>query len=166
LNRIYKKIMAIDVDKFERIMLNLISNAIKFTKPGGKITIKIHDFGDKVDISVKDTGVGIEKNKCSIIFERFRQVNTSLVKDTQGSGIGLSIVKSLVEMHDGHIKVDSEIGKGSEFILTFPVKILNDEELEGEYHNCVNNMKNDGVERAIIEFSDIYLQSNQELDIS
>jgi len=165
-SNIQKKIMAIDVDKFERIMLNLISNAIKFTKPGGKITIKIHDFGDKVDISVKDTGVGIEKNKCSIIFERFRQVNTSLVKDTQGSGIGLSIVKSLVEMHDGHIKVDSEIGKGSEFILTFPVKILNDEELEGEYHNCVNNMKNDGVERAIIEFSDIYLQSNQELDIS
>lgn len=161
-----KKIMAIDVDKFERIMLNLISNAIKFTKPGGKITIKIHDFGDKVNISVKDTGIGIEKNKCSIIFERFRQVNSSLVKDTQGSGIGLSIVKSLVEMHNGQIKVDSEIGKGTEFILSFPVKILNNEELDEEYYNCVNNMKNEGVERALIEFSDIYLPVNQELDIS
>jgi len=161
-----KKIMALDADKFERIMLNLISNAIKFTKPGGKITIKIHDLGDTVNVSVKDTGIGIEKNKWSVIFERFRQVNSSLVKDSQGSGIGLSIVKSLVEMHNGQIKVDSEVGKGTEFILSFPVKILSDEEMDDQYDNCVSNMKNDGVERTLIEFSDIYLPLSQEWDIS
>lgn len=157
-----QKIMALDVDKFERIMLNLISNAIKFTRPGGKITIKIHDLGDTVDVSVKDTGIGIEKNKWSVIFERFRQVNSSLVKDSQGSGIGLSIVKSLVEMHNGQIKVDSEVGKGTEFILSFPVKILNAEEMDDQYDNCVSNMKSDGVERTLIEFSDIYLPLNQD----
>ena len=160
-----KKIMALDVDKFERIMLNLISNAIKFTKPGGQITIKIHDLGDTVNISVKDTGVGIEENKCSIIFERFRQVNSSLVRDSQGSGIGLSIVKSLVEMHNGQIKVSSEVGKGTEFILSFPVKILKDEEIDTAYDSS-DDIKNDGVERSLIEFSDIYLPADQELDIS
>lgn len=159
-----KKIMALDVDKFERIMLNLISNAIKFTKPGGKIVIKIDDVGDTVNVSIKDTGIGIEESKWSIIFERFRQVNSSLVRDSQGSGIGLSIVKSLVEMHNGQIKVYSEMGKGTEFILSFPIKILKDEERDTEYEQS-GNMKNEGLEKALIEFSDIYLPIEQKLDI-
>lgn len=159
-----RKIMALDVDKFERIMLNLISNAIKFTKPGGEITIKIDDLGDTVNISVRDTGIGIDKSKWSMIFERFRQVNSSLVRDSQGSGIGLSIVKSLVEMHKGQISVDSEVGKGTEFIMTFPVKILEDESIDAKNESSIG-IKNEGLEKALIEFSDIYLPIEQELDI-
>jgi len=161
---VQKKIMAFDVNKFERILLNLVSNAIKFTKPGGEIFIKVRDLNDVVKISVKDTGVGIEKNKLAIIFDRFRQVNSSLAKESQGSGIGLSIVKSLVEMHNGQIEVDSEVGVGTEFILSFPVKILSSDEIDDKYDDSVN-MRNDGVERALIELSDIYLPVDQHQDI-
>lgn len=164
LSEVQEKVMALDVDKFERILLNLISNSIKFTKPGGEILITVHDLVDTVKISVKDTGIGIEKNKLDIIFDRFRQVNSSLVKDSEGSGIGLSIVKSLVEMHKGKITVLSEVGIGTEFIMVFPVKILSDEEMDAIYDDSVN-MKNDGVERTLIEFSDIYLPMDQQKDI-
>ena len=161
LSDVKEKVMALDVDKFERILLNLISNSVKFTKPGGEILITVHDLADTVEISVKDTGIGIEKNKLDIIFDRFRQVNSSLIKDSEGSGIGLSIVKSLVEMHKGKITVLSEEGVGTEFIISFPVKILSDEEMDDIYDNSFN-MKNEGVQRALIEFSDIYLPIDQQ----
>lgn len=164
LSDVQEKVMALDVEKFERILLNLISNSIKFTKPGGEIIITVHDLVDTVKVSVKDTGIGIEKSKLDIIFDRFRQVNSSLIKDSEGSGIGLSIVKSLVEMHNGKITVLSEVGIGTEFILSFPVKILSDEEMDIIKDNSVN-MKNEGVERALIEFSDIYLPKEQYKDI-
>lgn len=122
-----EKITAIDSDSIERIMLNLLSNAVKFTDAGGFINVKISDKGDTVLISVKDNGIGIPLDKQSIIFDRFRQVDQSLTRNHEGSGIGLSLVKALVVMHDGTISVASD-GNGTEFLIEMPVRKVPEEE--------------------------------------
>lgn len=149
---IEEKIIAVDADKIERIILNLLSNAVKFTKENGSIQVAIHNKGDSIDLSVKDTGIGIPETKLDIIFERFRQVNSSLSRDNEGSGIGLSLTKNLVELHGGTIKVTSEMNIGTEFIIELPC-ITIDEEMNHK-HAIYNNQNY--VERINIEFSDIY----------
>lgn len=151
---IEEKIMALDPDKLERIMLNLLSNAIKCTNKGGNIFVNIYDKETSIIISVKDTGTGIPQDKINKIFERFIQVENTLVKSHEGSGLGLSIVKSLVEMHGGKIKVSSQLGFGSEFLIEFPVITLKDQ-CQKEYTTC--NSNGDYVEMLDVEFSDIYL---------
>ncbi|MCX7904136.1 MAG: PAS domain S-box protein [Caloramator sp.] len=149
---IKERIIGVDPDKIERILLNLISNAIKFTDEGGSIFVKISNSQDYIKISVKDTGIGIPKEKLDIIFDRFRQVDKSLSRNHEGSGIGLSLVKALVEMHDGEIAVTSEEGEGSEFTIILPAKLAYaDDKIYIE-----KNMNNNYVERINIEFSDIY----------
>lgn len=145
-----ERIMACDSDKIDRIMLNLLSNAVKFTNPGGKIVVNIYDREDKVVISVKDNGIGIPKGKQKLIFERFHQVDKSLTRSHEGSGIGLSIVKSLVELHEGNITVKSEYKKGTEFIIELPVKLVRSKD------SPYNNTNEDNIEKINIEFSDIY----------
>lgn len=153
---IEEKIMAFDMDKLERIVLNILSNAVKFTEEGGTIWINIYDLNDKVRISIKDSGIGIPDDKLEAIFDRFVQVDKSITRNKEGSGIGLSLVKSLVEMHGGIIYATSEIGHGSEFIIELPVVLL--DELEtlnlDELYN-VDSSKY--IERINIEFSDIYI---------
>ncbi|MBU3190499.1 response regulator [Clostridium bowmanii] len=150
-----EKTIAFDEEKIERIMLNLLSNAVKFTKEDGSIFVNVYDKGDFVEISIKDTGIGIAKDKLKFIFERFAQIDKSTSRQNEGSGIGLALVKSLVEMHDGEIHVLSEEGKGSEFIITLPVRKVETTQEE-------NNLKNKEVyetnyeENLSIEFSDIY----------
>lgn len=151
---IEEKIVSCDTDMIERIILNLISNAIKFTEPGGSIVVNIADKEDKIAISVKDTGIGIAKEKQKQIFERFVQVDESLSKNREGSGIGLSLVKSLVEMHKGTIEVKSEYGEGSEFIIELPALLIPAKEA------MINNDKfsiQDNIDKINIEFSDIYM---------
>lgn len=148
-----EKIMAFDAEKLERILLNLISNATKFTKEGDLIDVTLSDKGDYVIVSVKDTGRGIPEEKLSQIFQRFKQVDPLLSRSHEGSGIGLSMVKALVEMHGGTIKVESKYGEGTEFIIGLPAKIIQDSkesEVDGEFSNQCN------VEKIKIEFSDIY----------
>lgn len=147
-----EKFMSCDPDKIERIMLNLISNSIKFTNPNGSIFVNMYDKGDHVIISVKDTGIGIPKDKLSIIFERFRQVDKSLTRNHEGSGIGLSLVKSLVEMHGGEISVRSSYGEGTEFIIKLPAIVVTKNGISLPNHP----IKESYVERINIEFSDIY----------
>ena len=147
-----EKFISCDPDKIERIMLNLISNSIKFTNSNGSIFINIYDKGDHVIISVKDTGIGIPEDNLSIIFERFRQANKSLARNREGSGIGLSLVKSLVEMHGGKISVKSSWGKGSEFIISLP-SVTTSESISSFPNNPIME---DYAERINIEFSDIY----------
>lgn len=147
-----EKFISCDPDKIERIMLNLISNSIKFTNPGGSIFINMYDKDDHVVISVKDTGIGIPEDKLSIIFERFRQVNKSLARNHEGSGIGLSLVKSLVELHDGKVYVKSSYGKGTEFIITLPAVTIEESSTSCPNNSIISNC----VERINIEFSDIY----------
>ncbi|QZY56619.1 ATP-binding response regulator [Crassaminicella profunda] len=149
-----EKMIACDVDKIERMILNLLSNAVKFTKPGGKILVRIYDQKEHVLISVKDTGKGIPKNKIDTIFERFMQIDKSLSRKKEGSGIGLSLVKALVQMHKGEIFVKSEYGKGTEFIIKLPAKVLPIEDKEIQVDDNYN--QHNYIENINIEFSDIY----------
>ncbi|HAN10172.1 MAG TPA: hypothetical protein DCP90_06130 [Clostridiales bacterium] len=142
-----EKIIACDPEKIERIMLNLLSNAIKFTPNGGKIEVVIKDEGTHILISVKDTGAGIEKQKITTIFQRFVQVNSSLVKQKEGSGIGLALSKSLVELHNGKIWAESEVGIGT----TLFVRLENKELVGIKESELETNMKN-----INIEFSNIH----------
>ncbi|QZY54693.1 PAS domain-containing sensor histidine kinase [Crassaminicella profunda] len=146
-----EKIMACDPDHIERIILNLLSNAVKFTRLNGNIMVNIYDKGKSIIISVKDTGIGIPKDKQNIIFDRFRQIDKSFTRNHEGSGIGLSLVQSLVKMYKGEIIVKSEENKGSEFIVELPVKIL-----ENDIKEVKKRYNNDYVESINIEFSDIY----------
>lgn len=148
---IEERVMCCDADKIERIMLNLLSNAIKFTPKGGSIEIYIKEVEDNVIISVKDTGIGIPQDKLEVIFERFRQVDKSLTRNREGSGIGLSLVKSLTEMHGGKICVASDYGKGSEFTIALPVKLLPEKIVEAQ-----NSKEQSNIQTINIEFSDIY----------
>ncbi|NOW03648.1 Cache 3/Cache 2 fusion domain-containing protein [Clostridium beijerinckii] len=148
-----EKIMAFDEEKLERILLNLISNATKFTEPGDKISVNLYDMDDHIVISVKDTGRGIPEEKVSQLFQRFKQVERLLNRSHEGSGIGLSIVKALVEMHEGTIEVKSVYGQGTEFIICLPVKIVPEDKGKKNKNGYSNQSK---VENINIEFSDIY----------
>jgi signal transduction histidine kinase len=148
-----EKIMAFDAEKLERILLNLISNATKFTEPGDEINVTLLDYEDYIVISVKDTGRGIPEEKLSQLFQRFKQVDPLLNRSHEGSGIGLSIVKALVEMHEGSIEVKSEFGKGTEFIIALPAKITSEQQNVKVDTNFTDQSK---VENIHIEFSDIY----------
>lgn len=151
-------ITAVDVDKIERIILNLLSNAIKYTKPGGKISIVVSSRFDKVHICVQDTGIGIPKDKQTSVFERYQQVDSSLTKGIEGSGLGLSIVKSFVKLHGGSVKVKSEPNIGSEFHICLPIKHI--ETLGDSSSNCVKDSQRI-IEAINIEFSEIYHISSE-----
>lgn len=147
-----EKIISFDQDNIERIILNLLSNAIKFNKKNGIIEVSII-CEDDVKIKVKDSGIGIPEDKLESVFGRYEQVKSNLKNEKEGSGIGLYLVKSLVEMHNGTITVKSKLGEGSEFIITLPdvlkEKSDNDILLEDDVPKNINNMN--------VEFSDIYV---------
>ena len=148
-----EKVMAFDAEKIERILLNLISNATKFTNPGDEINVTLYYRDNQVIISVKDTGRGIKAEKLSQLFQRFKQIDPLLNRSHEGSGIGLTIVKALVEMHGGTIDVKSKYGEGTEFIICLPAKVIeedNDMKVRSDYTNQSN------VDNINIEFSDIY----------
>ncbi|MPN12818.1 Sensor histidine kinase ResE [bioreactor metagenome] len=148
-----EKVIACDEDKLERVILNLLSNAIKFTNPGGSIQVNIYDRGNSLIVSVKDSGFGIPKDMHSKIFEPFTQGDSLLRRRAEGSGIGLSLVKSLVELHGGKVSIDSELGKGSEFIIELPINLIE------ESQDCVDrgDFIESKVEKITVEFSDIYV---------
>lgn len=147
-----EKIIGIDRENIERIVLNLLSNAVKFSKDNGTIMVSIHDLGDKVQISVKDNGIGIPEEIQDKIFDRFVQGEDLFTRSHEGSGIGLSLVKSIVDNHGGKIYVKSVVDGGSEFIVELP-NILSKNQFcsTNLYHADKYNL-----ERIKIEFSDIY----------
>ncbi|WP_291580115.1 sensor histidine kinase [Clostridium sp. UBA6640] len=142
---------AVDYDKIERVVLNLLSNAIKFTKSGGSIAVNVKLKEDNVLIIVQDTGIGIPKDKQTSIFERFTQIDNSLSRGADGSGIGLSIVKSIVELHNGKIYVDSEVNKGSTFTIELPITTLENSTIEVD-----KDFSSNIVTKVNLEFSDLY----------
>lgn len=151
--QIEEKIIACDPDSIERIILNLLANAVKYGKESGSIFVDIFLEENYVCISVKDTGIGIPEDMCDLIFDRFTQVDTSLKRTNEGSGIGLALVKSLVDMHGGNISVRSKFGEGSEFIIRLPD--LRIPESNEQISSSILDEKN--INRINIEFSDIYL---------
>ena len=149
-----EKIIAIDDEKYERIILNLLSNAIKFTPKGKSINVNIYSIKENVCIDVRDNGIGIPQDKIKIIFDKFGQVDSSLSRQAEGSGIGLSLVKKFVEALGGTISVESKIDKGSTFMILLPNEKVIEEQNE---KLMIDLMDNRLVQTTNIEFSDIYL---------
>ncbi|MEJ2615250.1 MAG: HAMP domain-containing sensor histidine kinase, partial [Ignavibacteriaceae bacterium] len=115
-----------DPDKMEKIFYNLVSNAFKFTPTNGEIKVSLDIFNSTmVRIHVKDNGKGIDKKELTHIFDRFYQADGSSTREYEGTGIGLSLTKELIELHKGNISVISEEGQGTEFIVTLPLGDIN-----------------------------------------
>ncbi|MEG1002016.1 MAG: two-component regulator propeller domain-containing protein [Clostridium sp.] len=119
---IEEKLIECDKTNIERCVINLVSNAVKFTKEHGTIFVGIEEHGDFIDIIVRDSGVGIPKEQQDIIFDRFAKLEAQVSSKHCSSGIGLTLVKNLVELHNGKISLVSEVNKGSEFRITLPIK--------------------------------------------
>ncbi len=116
-----EKVIRCDKVDIERCIINLVGNAVKFTHEGGLIEVLLQDLDDKVKIIVKDNGIGISEENQKIIFDRFNQVVDESSEQKGGSGLGLTITKQLITLHNGEIYVESEVGVGSEFIIILPV---------------------------------------------
>ena len=116
-----EKVIRCDKVDIERCIINLVGNAVKFTPEGGLIEVLLQDLDDKVKIIVKDNGIGISEENQKVIFDRFNQVVDESSEQKGGSGLGLTITKQLITLHNGEICVESEVGVGSEFIIILPV---------------------------------------------
>jgi len=147
---IEENVIACDTEKIERIVLNLISNAIKFSDAGDEILVDIKDMNEFIQISVEDNGIGIEEGNLDMIFDRFKQVDKSLARNTGGTGVGLSLVKSIVELHGGSIYVESEFGKGSKFKVMLPSGEVSHE------NTIYSSEMSRGNQNIRVELSDIY----------
>ncbi len=112
-----------DERKFKQIVLNLLSNAVKFTPDGGRVDVDAHMNDAAVEVSVKDTGVGIAKEDQEAVFEEFRQVGRNYTNKQEGTGLGLALTRRFVELHGGKIWLESEPGKGSTFTFTLPLSV-------------------------------------------
>jgi two-component system sensor histidine kinase ArlS len=110
-----------DYDLIKQMLRALIDNSIKFTPPNGEVAINLISDKDRAVIVIKDTGIGIPKDELGYIFDRFYRVDKSRAKEKGGYGLGLSIVKSIIDLHDGKISVASELGKGTEFTIILPL---------------------------------------------
>ena len=142
-----------DPESMERVILNLLSNAIKFTNNAGNISVIVEADDKYVFIRVKDDGIGISKDIREDIFNRFVQEDKSLNRKNEGSGIGLALVKSLVELHDGEVYLE-DVSEGSEFVVKLPNIKINE---EVNNHNRVMEVESKPlVQKINIEFSDIY----------
>lgn len=142
-----------DPESMERVILNLLSNAIKFTNNNGNISVIVEADDKYVFIRVKDDGIGISKDIREDIFNRFVQEDKSLNRKNEGSGIGLALVKSLVELHDGEVYLE-DVSEGSEFVVKLPNIKINE---EVNNHNRVMDVESKPlVQKINIEFSDIY----------
>lgn len=143
-------VIACDPFNIERVILNLISNAVKFSARGDQIILTLQKVDEAISLSVKDTGIGIEKENQAIIFDKFRQVDQSFKKKREGSGIGLSLVKSIIEMHGGKIELESDYGYYSNFKVFLPFKTIDQEIVEKESYSPDSLLN-----KVELEFSDI-----------
>lgn len=117
-----EKIITCDKYEIERCIVNLLSNASKFTPKDGTIKVDIKDLGKRVMISIEDTGIGIDKKYHETIFNRFNQILDENTEVKGGSGLGLTITKHIIDLHNGEIYVESEKDKGTKFIIILPEK--------------------------------------------
>ncbi|MBE9005899.1 response regulator [Fortiea sp. LEGE XX443] len=142
----------LDMEKFDKVVYNLLSNAMKFTPEDGTISVALQHQDDYCILQVKDTGIGIVQEQIPLLFERFRQAEGSENRSYEGSGLGLALVKELVEMHGGKVTVDSVYGEGTTFTLWL---------LTGNDHLPINQILETPVElntnRASVELADLEL---------
>ena len=110
-----------DERKFKQIVLNLLSNAVKFTPDGGRVDVAARTLDGKVEIAVRDTGIGIAPEDQEAVFEEFKQVGRDSHRKAEGTGLGLALTRRFVELHGGGIRLESTPGKGSTFTITLPL---------------------------------------------
>ncbi|NET08577.1 MAG: response regulator [Symploca sp. SIO2B6] len=108
----------LDVEKFDKVLYNLLSNAMKFTSSGGSIQVTLESEGDRCILKVQDTGIGIREDQIGSLFDRFQQADGSTNRNYEGSGLGLALVKELVELHGGQVEVESVYGEGTTFTIS------------------------------------------------
>ena len=149
--------MIADQEKISRIVFNLLSNALKYTPAGGEIFVSLKDEGANLRLDVKDTGKGISQDEADKIFERFFQAKGA----ASGTGIGLALVKSFVELHHGEARVESELGKGSDFIVVIPREqegdsqvIHNDVEIVDNSVNASASAGKSVVDESVLQYID------------
>ncbi|MEM9450392.1 MAG: response regulator [Cyanobacteria bacterium P01_E01_bin.6] len=145
----------LDVEKFDKVIYNLLSNAMKFTSAEGYIRVSVRPDGDRCIFQVQDTGIGIREDQIPYLFERFRQADGSTNRSYEGSGLGLALVKELVEMHGGEIRVDSVYGEGTTFTITL---------IQEAHHLPAEQVSDVPVEfdsdRSMVELADVYTENN------
>lgn len=146
--------VAIDVEKVERVMFNLISNAFKYTQPNGEIRVSLAKDASDIVIRVSDTGKGISAEDLSHIFERFFQVDKI---HPNGSGIGLSLAKAFIELHQGSVAADSEVGKGSVFTVRLPVR-----HVDGEVVVSASSISSDDVSLELEDVSAVPVEIDKD----
>ncbi len=129
----------VDKRKIKQVLFNLISNAVKFTTEGGSIEVSVSDQDSMLQFSVKDEGVGIPREALGKLFREFFQVDSSLARRHEGTGLGLALCKRLVELHGGKIWVESKVGEGSNFYFLVP-KSCEDSKAKGDLINETNNL--------------------------
>ena len=144
--------IAFDKSKLERVLLNLLSNSIKYTPRGGSIFVTVYEGKNSLILSLKDTGVGIPLEEQKNIFDKFTQVDKSLSRLQEGSGVGLSIVKAFVEIHGGAVSINNEYTDGCEIIIELPTSLSPSDEC-GKHRNLVDKSS---IKQVHIEFSDLY----------
>ena len=150
-------VVVADKEKIARVIFNLLSNALKYTPAGGDIFVSLKDEGEKLRLDVRDTGKGIEKEEADKIFERFFQAKGA----ASGTGIGLALVKSFVELHHGQVWVESELGKGSDFIVEIPreqvdkslVIHMDDEDVDNSV-NAYSSRDKNVVDESVLQYID------------
>ncbi|MEG4172350.1 MULTISPECIES: response regulator [unclassified Microcoleus] len=143
-------LLYLDLERFDKVIYNLLSNAVKFTPEGGTITLKVESAGAHCLLQVKDTGIGIRTEQIPYLFERFHQAEGSASRSYEGSGLGLALVKELVELHGGQISVESVYGEGTTFTVWLhfgsthlpPEQVL---EIPAEFHSS----------KAAVELADV-----------
>lgn len=154
-------IMSFDEEKVEIILYNLLANAFKFTPTGGIISVTVQLLNEELSISIKDSGIGIAPSKLPRIYDRFYQVNNSSVREFEGTGIGLALVKELVELHHGFIEVQSELGKGTEFIVRLPMGISYSDQTEPVDESLHESFLPDSIKLLHKEIEKIEVQENE-----
>jgi signal transduction histidine kinase/response regulator RpfG family c-di-GMP phosphodiesterase len=151
----------LDAEKFDKVLYNLLSNAMKFTPAGGSIRVVVRPEGDRCMLQVQDTGIGIRDDQIPYLFERFRQADGSTNRSYEGSGLGLALVKELVDMHGGDIQVTSAYGEGTTFTVTL---------LKDAHHLPADRVSDVPIEfdseRATVELADIYADEEEEIENS
>lgn len=152
ISNIQSKIIAIDDEKYERILLNLLSNAIKYTQPKKNVFVIISEFENSICLEVKDEGIGIPKDKQDIVFQRFGQIDNSLSRSCDGTGIGLCLTKLFVDALGARIELLSSEGEGSSFKIYLPDLKLEKEENKNKQIFEDNRL----IQNVNIEFSNIY----------
>jgi len=121
-----------DKTKLRQVFINLLNNSAKFTPDGGTLKIEAGRIGERCQVSVVDNGIGIKQEDQEWIFEPFYQIDNPLTKERSGAGLGLTLVKQIIEMHNGNIRVASEYGKGSQFTFTLPLAAVGQPNSEGK----------------------------------